>query len=345
MSGRRSAACAEYRRGCLPRREDEVVLQVPVGSAAACSCQGLGLIDPAVTNDQRRLDAADGVTGQVRIVVGEQLGDDALVAGGGGDDVNVGGPHVVTAGDREQLPYRAVRRYRVADGLDRPQVIAAVRAGPEPAAEVVVRLGRVDVLVQAVAVGAPDVQDGTADRNSAGAEDTSVDPGGLPVVGASRDIRAAGLPGRAFTIERTEHTALQGAAGHVSGLGVDHHGQAENVGKQDELVPCLVADLAASPEEVCGGQQLPGLEPDLACQVVSVPDNGGQNSPRARTAGTAQRRQDLSSDLLAGERSLPCADCDLCEGTGLHAQPSGQVPEDANDCLGIGPLRVVRVHE
>src|SRR5260370_41286061 len=142
MSGCLLAARAESARGCLPGREDEVVLQVPVGFAAARGCQRLRLIHPVVANDQRRLDAEDSVAAQVRVVVGEQLGDYALVAVGGGDDMDVRGPHVVTASDREQLPDGTVRRYRVADWLDSPQVIAAVQAGPEPAAEVVSRLRR-----------------------------------------------------------------------------------------------------------------------------------------------------------------------------------------------------------
>ena len=108
----------------------------------------------------------------------------------------------------------------------------------------------------------------------------------LPVTGAARYVRPVRLPGRARPVERPEDAGLQRPVGDAARFRVHHHGQAEDIGQQNVLVPCLVADVAAPLQEVGGGQQLPRLEPDLPGEVVRVPDHGGQDLPGPGAAGT-----------------------------------------------------------
>ncbi len=275
---------------------------------------------------------------EVGIVVGEQFGDDGPVPVRRGDHVEVGRAHVMTVGDREQLTDRPVTGDRVADRLGRPQVVVTVGTGPEPAAKVVVRLRRVDVLVQAVAVGAPHVQHGTVDRRTAGIEYPAVDVGRVPVVGTPGNVGAVGFPWRARPVERPEHAGLKRPVRAARCHGVDHHGQAEDIGKQDVLVPCRVADVTAPLEEVGGGQQLGGRQPDLAGEVVGVPDHGRQDLARPGVPGTGDGGEHLRGDLLTRRR--PGRRGGVCIGT-----VGREIPENPDQDVWFGTMRVIRVHE
>ena len=113
--------------------------------------------------DQRLLDAKDDVAVEVRIAGREDVGRHRLVAVCGDHKVHVGRAHQRPAHRPDQLTDRTILRNRVRDRFDGPEPESAVGVGGESASSLGFGQVRALDVVQAVAVGLPDVEDGAGD--------------------------------------------------------------------------------------------------------------------------------------------------------------------------------------
>ena len=105
---------------------------------------------------------------------------------------------------------------------------------------------------------------------------------------------------------------------------------------------CRVADVTAPLEEVGGGQQLGGRQPDLAGEVVGVPDHGRQDLARPGVPGTGDGGEHLRGDLLTRRR--PGRRGGVCVGTVGREIPAVRILAaelEQNGGDGIEDRRVV----
>src|SRR5205814_5722577 len=149
-------------------------------------------------------------------------------------------------GGAQQVTHRTVVRDRVRRGPHGTHVVASVRVGTVPAAQVVRRLDvRLLDGVEAAAVVLPQVEHGARDRLAAGGQYAAGQPRLLPGgTGPGRHRLAGRAPGGVRDVERAEDGRLGGGR-VVPGVvhEVDQRGQAPGVRQQDELLPGRLAAL------------------------------------------------------------------------------------------------------
>ena len=133
--------------------------------------------------DQLRPDAEERVPFDRRVVTVEDMGSQRLVSLGRDTEMQMRGPFEPPPESVHQSADRPVLRQEVALRSHGAETEPAVRAGAEPAAQVVLRLAvRNLVLVEPLAVGLPDL-----DQR----------PGDAPAVEVANDARPPAAPRRA----------------------------------------------------------------------------------------------------------------------------------------------------
>ena len=155
----------------------------------------------------------------------------------------------------EHLPDRAIGRYGVIPGLDAAKPVGAVATGAEDAAQVKFGLDALLLdIIKAFVVGLPDVDFGSVNRLALGIKDTPAHEHGLAFL-VEADVGAHFQLRRAVNMERAEHGRFRGARRFAVVDGVDQHGNAHDVGKQDKFLAPVVGLVAG------GGEELDGLQP------------------------------------------------------------------------------------
>src|SRR6266511_5654780 len=256
--------------------------------------------------DQGLLDPEDGVGAQVGVAGDEHVGDQPLEAGGLDHEVDVRRPHDAAAGGGEQLAHRAVDRDRVGGRPDRPEAEAPVPVREQvPAAARVLEVGVLDV-VEALVVGLPDLEAGAGDGLAVQGADRSLDEAGL-TGGAAREVVAQLEPWRAVHVEGPEHGGLGGPRRPAVVYPDGEHGDAEDVGQEDELLALAGGDLPGAGQEVDAAAPLLLGELHLPHEGVQVPDEALHDraepvAGRLLEAGEHRLRQLVVHDLPSRTR-------------------------------------------
>ncbi len=215
------------------------------------------------------------------VAVHEDLRDQRLVAGLRDDEMDVCGPVRMAAGDPQQVADRSVDWHRVGGRHQRNQVVCPGRVGLELAAEVVVGLAFVLVLVESVGGGLPDRQCCPGDRGACG---QVVDPPGdadalTRRIGAHDGLAPAAQRG-VRPVKGADERESDRRRGPVVVDDLDKLADSDHVSKQEEFVALGTRESGHPRHEVPG--ELPFLltQLDLFDQGMEMPDQGGHDLPK-----------------------------------------------------------------
>ena len=198
-------------------------------------------------DDQLGLDRAGDVAVQVVAGVDEQLGDQRLVALGADDQVDVRRAPRAPVGGGGHLAGRPVERDRVRPRDHRDELVAAIGAGPDLAAQVALRRTRHEARVAALGVRLPDVEVGVGQRLAVGVgHDARDDRAVAGLVGAVGELERRVEQRRVGQVERAEDRALGAVA-------VAEHLLLDDVLDVDVAEQRPLAGLADVDEPLLGG--------------------------------------------------------------------------------------------
>ena len=231
---------------------------------------------PHEGDDQLLLRPEDHVAVEVLGALLEQVGDQGLEARSRDEEVHVRRAEVADVGATDEIADRAVHRDRVALRRDGPYAVGAV----VPAGELAAQPGLVHLelgLVRAVAVGLPHVEHGARDRLALEVAHHAEDVERVTLDADGHVPGVAELRG-ALDVEGAEHRGGRGPVVEAVVQLHDQHGQAEDVGGEDELLALVVGHLTGARQPLDGGHPLVLGEPDLAGEVVQVPHQTGEDS-------------------------------------------------------------------
>ena len=225
------------------------------GCGHAGGGDGLGLVYPVEFCHEALFDAEDGVGMDVFIVGVKDVGGEWGKAAGGDDVVQVRRAVRMAPQGLEHLPDRAIGGDGVIPGFDAAKAVGAISASAEDAAQVKFGLDALLLdVVKAFVVGLPDVDFGGGNGITFYVEDAPAHEHGLAFL-VEADVGAHLQLRRAVNVKGTEHGRFRGARRFAVVDGVDQHGNAHDVGKQDKFLAPIVGLVTG------GGEELDGLQP------------------------------------------------------------------------------------
>lgn len=224
--------------------------------------------------------------------------------------MNVCRAPVVAVHQVQQLASGAVAGHGIGRRPQAVEAVAALGVRHELAAQVVLLLVRVLLLVQAVGGRLPSIDDSTSKGQAGvGAGDLAVHIGHNTVLGGVKGHGGAVGAGRGVAAPEGAQNGrgrerLVGLDGLGVGNGVDEAFEANDVAHQLALVAGLGGHLAGGVDHLDAHHPLVDSQVDLAGKVVDVLDEGGHDLAHAGGRLVAHALDDAGRELLAEDSAL-----------------------------------------
>ena len=200
----------------------------------------------------------------------------------------------------QQFADGAVGRNGVGDRCDGEKGETAIFARAKAGAQVALRYGGILHVIEPVGIDLPDLDQGTRERLAVGGAHVAAHAQRrrgfrtLEDAGAMRQQRL--LAG----VEGPENRGLGGPRGLAVVDRIDQHGDAEDIGEQDELLAFVAAFLAGAGEELDGREPFGLGQFHVAHEAVQMGDQTGDDAPQPRIRGRRDAVDDLGGDALFG---------------------------------------------